>query len=116
MRSLNDGQLVFLPQINTGELDARYILNSNIANLDSTFVTSGEFNALDNQYVKITGNNSIINLNQGLNVSGSRLLVRSSGIFESGIKIKGDLILNGRKVIIVTEGDQFSTSNTSDIV
>jgi len=116
MRTVDNGQLLFLPQVNTGELDARYILNSNIASLDSTFVTSGEFNALDNLYAKITGNNSVINLNRGLNVSGSALLVRSSGIFESDINIKGDLILNGRKVIILTEGDSFSTSNTSEIV
>lgn len=116
MRTINDGQLLFLPQINTGELDTRYILNANIGSLDSTFVTSGEFNALDNQYVKITGNNSVVNMNNGLNISGSRLLVRSSGIFESGVNIQGDLILNGRKVIILTEGDSFSTSNTSEII
>jgi len=55
-------------------------------------------------------------MNNGLNISGSRLLVRSSGIFESGVNIKGDLILNGRKVLILTEGDSFSTSNTSEII
>lgn len=116
MRTLNNGQLLFLPQINTGELDARYILNSNIENLDSIFVTSGEFNALDNKYAKITGNNSIINLNQGLTVSGLPLTVKSSGIFESGVSIQGDLILNGRKVIILIEGESFSTSSTSDVI
>jgi len=116
IRSISSGQIAFLPQINTGQLDQRYILNSNILNLDSVFVTSGEFNALENKYVRITGNSNTINLNNGLFVSGLPLTVKSSGIFQSGLSIQGDLILNGRKVIILAQGDSFSTSSTSDIV
>jgi len=109
MRILIGDQIIFLSSINTGEFDQRYLLNSQIPGLDAIFVTSGEFNNLATKYVQITGNNQAINLNNGLIISGSPLVVASSGIFQSGLSIQGDLILNGRKVIIQTQGEAFST-------
>jgi hypothetical protein len=109
MRVLIEDQIVYLSNINTGQFDERYLLNSEIPGLDSIFVTSGEFNNLDLRYVQFTGNNQRINLNNGLTVSGSPLIVASSGIFESGLSIEGDLILNGKKVIVQAEATPFAT-------
>jgi len=108
MRIIQGDQVILIPAINTGQFDERYLLNSQIYTLDSIFVTSGEFQSLDTKYVRITGNDQTINLNRGLTVSGAPLVVRSSGIFESGINIRGDLIINGRKVLIQAEGAPFS--------
>ena len=110
MRILIGDQIVYLSIINTGEFDQRYLLNSQIGTLDAIFVTSGEFNDLATKYVQITGNNQRINLNNGLTISGNPLIVASSGIFRSGLSIEGDLILNGRKAIIQTEGQSFATA------
>jgi len=68
---------------------------------------------LDLRYVRITGNNSIVNLNQGAIVTGQNLTVNSSGIFNNGISVNGNFFLNGRQVLISSAGALFSPTVTA---
>jgi hypothetical protein len=67
---------------------------------------------LDLRYVRITGNNSIVNLNQGAIVTGQNLTVNSSGIFNNGISVNGNFLLNGQQVLISSAGTLFSPTLT----
>lgn len=68
---------------------------------------------LDLRYVRITGNNSIVNLNQGAIVTGQNLTVNSSGIFNNGISVNGNFLLNGQQVLISSAGTLFSPTVTA---
>ena len=68
---------------------------------------------LDLRYVRITGNNSIVNLNQGAIITGQSLTVNSSGIFNNGISVNGNFILNGQQVLISSAGSLFSPTVTA---
>lgn len=68
---------------------------------------------LDLRYVRITGNNSIVNLNQGAIVTGQNLTVNSSGIFNNGISVNGIFLLNGQQVLISSAGALFSPTVTA---
>ena len=68
---------------------------------------------LDLRYVRITGNNSIVNLNQGAIVTGQNLTVNSSGIFNNGISVNGSFFLNGQQVLISSAGTLFSPTVTA---
>lgn len=71
--------------------------------------TSLNTGQLDLRYVRITGNDSSPNFNQGLTVSGL-FTVNSSGIFNNGLVISGGLILNGRQILITSSGEVYSPS------
>jgi hypothetical protein len=68
---------------------------------------------LDLRYVRITGNDSRVNLNQGAIVTGQSLTVNSSGIFNNGISVNGNFILNGQQVLISSAGTLFSPTVTA---
>lgn len=50
---------------------------------------------LDLRYARISGNDTGINLSNGLIVSGGILRSSDSGVFNNGINISGALIING---------------------
>jgi hypothetical protein len=51
--------------------------------------------ALDLRYAAQTGNNTNINLNSGLIITGESAIFNDSGFFNNGISVSGQFVLNG---------------------
>lgn len=69
--------------------------------------------SLDLRYARITGNDQNIYLNSGTTISGRSLISNTQANFNSGVRITGDLILNGIKILATEIGTLYAPSTTT---
>jgi len=68
---------------------------------------------LDLRYIRLSGNDNTAVFNNGMTVSGN-FISNGSGIFLNGINVSGDFYLNGEKLIIPTVAPTYIPDNNSE--
>lgn len=104
MSRLLNGDYIFSQDLTQeGQLDQRYAVKNNLTGFNE-YVKDKEIINLNSKYAEINELGDTINLNKGVNVSGSNLLIKTEAYFESGANIKGNFFLNGKEILVNADG------------
>ena len=68
---------------------------------------------LDLRYARITGNDQNVYLNSGTTISGKSLVSNTLSNFNSGVRISGNLILNGSIILVSEIGTVYTPTKTT---